>query len=158
MGNSTLVKSHNLQKVSILLLLSRYSALVRTISFSPFLSKWRKKLKNRPWFQFFWNPQSVWSEKSLGWPSFQVRKLEPSRLNIPWNSKKSIKFEDFFETDNGSILRTWKLGHREIFSLHTNWGFQIEFEPWQDIRSFAQSDFQISSSFGQKWRKRNCLD
>ena len=44
-------------------------------------------------------------------------------------SKKSINFKDFFEINRifcllGPSLRTRKLGPREIFLLHTNWGFQ----------------------------------
>ena len=70
---------------------------------------------------------------------------------------------DFFEIDRiidslGPSLRTWKLGHRKIFLLHTNWGFQEKFIPWgihwQNTRSFTRPDFLISSSFGQKWRKK----
>ena len=84
---------------------------------------------------FFWNPQFVWSKKNSRWPSFKVRKLWPIESIIQSISKKSIKFKDFFEIDRifcllGPSLRTWKLGHRKIFSLHTNWGFQEKFYPW----------------------------
>jgi len=62
----------------------------------------------------------------------------------------------------GTSLRTWKLGHRKIFLLHTIWGFWKKINPWgikwQIIRNFTQLESQISSSFGQKWTNRNCGD
>ena len=80
------------------------------ISFSPFLSKWRKIWKSDcvkllvfcqciipHGFNFFWNPQFVLSKKIWQWPSFQVRKLGPSKKNILSILKKSLKLIDFFE-------------------------------------------------------------
>ena len=117
---------------------------------------------------FLWNPQFVWSKKISRWPSFQVPNWDQvnqlfskfqRNLLISKISLKLIEYFVYLVPVCGGIRR---LGHCEILSLHTNWGFQKKFSPWgihwQNTRSFTRPDFLISSSFGQKWRKRNWHD
>ena len=75
----------------------------------------------------------------------EVRKFynDPASRSENWDQVNKIlsQFKEIFEIDRffeierifsslGPSLRTWKLGHREIFSLHTNLGFQEKFYPW----------------------------
>ena len=134
------------------------------------LNHWKSTFRNYyrccQYYGLFLLPDTTWdnsTNRGFTWDNSTNRGFTII-LSI---SKKSIKFKDFFEIDRifcllGPSLRTWKLGHRKIFLLHTNWGFQKKFDPWgihwQNTRSFTRPDFLISSSFGQKWRKRNWHD